>query len=207
MDQVTTGTRAVLSVPFVYDAMQRVMGAHSMRRHLVDNIIRPVRGQSILDIGSGTSVILRYLPREITYFGYDISGDYVAHARKRFADRGTFIPRAFSAQELPSLPRFDIAMAVGLLHHLDDAEVDTLLRLLKAALKPDGRFISIDPCIVDSQNPIARFIIIRDRGRHVRSPLAYMRLAEPVFGRVQGHVNHRAWIPYTHWIMDCASRA
>jgi len=183
------------------------MGASSLRRRLVAGLIRPLPGQAILDIGCGTGSITRFLPKGVAYHGYDISEPYIAYARRHFADRGTFKPRAFSSEEIPSLRPIDTALALGLLHHLNDDECISLFRLIRRALKPDGRFISLDGCYTEGQNPIARFIIDRDRGRNVRDPSSYERLARTVFRQVEGKVHHRSWIPYTYSIMECSGTA
>lgn len=61
MAQVTTGIRSILSIPQVYDLVQRIMGAHSGRKNLV-SCMRVHPGQRVLDIGCGTAEILSYLP-------------------------------------------------------------------------------------------------------------------------------------------------
>jgi SAM-dependent methyltransferase len=39
---------------------------------------------------------------------------------------------------------YDIVMAFGVLHHLDDAEGRELFRGARRALKPGGRFVTLD---------------------------------------------------------------
>ena len=90
MAQITRGLRQVLSIPSVYNLFQRFMGAHRGRLELVKNHIRPYSGMRILDIGCGTAEILKYLPDDVEYFGYDVSGKYIAAANTRFGQRGVF---------------------------------------------------------------------------------------------------------------------
>ena len=73
VDQVTTGFRAVLSHPWVYDTFQNLMGARSGRRRFSTTFIRAYLGSRLLDIGCGTAWILEYLPVDIDYRGYDIN--------------------------------------------------------------------------------------------------------------------------------------
>ncbi len=94
-------------------------------------------------------------------------------------------------------------MAVGVLHHLDDEAVLQLLELAKSALKDGGRLVTLDPCFDKDQNPIARYLVSKDRGQNVRSADQYHELGCNVFEQVTGEVKHRSWIPYTHWIMEC----
>jgi SAM-dependent methyltransferase len=205
MSQITTGARALLSLPFSYDLLQQVMGINSLQRTLVSETIRPQPGHAILDIGCGTANIAKFLPPDSRYVGFDISERYIQSARRRFPERGPFYARIFSAADLPTLPLFDIAIATSLLHHLDDQEAADLLLLVRRALKPHGRFVTMDPCFTEPQNPIARFLIEKDRGCNVREPSSYARLAHAAFPKVTGSVRHRAWIPYTHWTMECTA--
>nr|WP_244966758.1 class I SAM-dependent methyltransferase [Trinickia soli] len=180
------------------------MGAHKGRTEFATRFVEPRAGDRVLDIGCGTGDLLAYLP-DVQYTGYDISEQYIEAARKRFGTRGTFHCRLLTSTELETLPLFDIALAVGLLHHIEDDEARDLIRMTKRALKPGGRLITIDPCLADGQNPIARWLVKADRGQNVRERDGYLSLATDCFSRTRAAVAHRSWIPYTHCIMVCTN--
>lgn len=200
--QITTGIRAILSHPQVYDLFQNFMGAHKTRLDFANNDVRALAGQKLLDIGCGTARILDYLPR-VQYIGFDMSEAYIAEAKSRYADRGDFHCALFDETAAERFAGQDIVLAIGLLHHLEDEQVRTLFRLLHTAMKPGARLITMDPCYADGQNPLARMLIDRDRGQNVRSPQQYSAMATGRFAKVGGLVKNRAWIPYTHWVMEC----
>ncbi len=204
MSQITSGIRSILNHPRVYDAIQNIMGAQTIRRDLVSNFIRPTPGCRILDIGCGTAEILPFLPQGVGYWGYDISQKYIDAAKKRFGDLGYFRCGLLDQKELEKLPTFDIVIAIGVLHHLDESEAAELFRLARHALGKHGRLITIDPCLTPRQNPVARFLILHDRGQNVRTQEGYQDLSARFFSRVNGKLRVRRWIPYTHWIMECA---
>lgn len=203
MAQVTTGLRSILSHPRVYGAFQRIMGAERGRALVVRDFIQPTPGMRILDLGCGTAEILDALPADVTYVGYDMSPAYIAAARRRFGDRGSFHCRALEHTEAASLQQFDLVTGIGVLHHLDDDTARHFMRIARSALRPGGRIYTLDPCLVDGQNPIARFLISRDRGQHVRTPQGYLALGHGLQARVDGQVTHQTWVPYTHWHMHC----
>ena len=62
--------------------------------------------------------------------------------------------------------RFDVVLAMGLLHHLDDAECAALIGFAHASLDPGGRLVTIDPAYAPEQARVARWLIGRDRGEH-----------------------------------------
>jgi SAM-dependent methyltransferase len=108
--------------------------------------------------------------------------------------------RNFSSHEIGLA---DIAVAIGILHHLDDAIAANLLRAAARVLKPGGRMIMVDPCYHAGQTIIQRFVVSHDRGAHVRPFERYVELAERVFPGTQaslrsGHLP----FPYSQCVMQ-----
>src|SRR3954447_5146299 len=205
MAQTTTGVRSILSTAVVYDLFQSVVGADSLRKAIAREYLLPGPHRRILDIGCGTAEILRFLPNDVEYVGFDASPDYIDSAKKRFGRRGTFFAKLVTDADLGNLGQFDLIIAMSVLHHLNDAEADHLFDLGASALTAEGRMFSNDPCLVSGQNPIARAVIQRDRGRNVRSPDGYRVLAEAQFTDVKVDVRHDLLhIPYSHALMTCA---
>lgn len=204
MSQITTGIRSILSSPSVYDTLQKLIapGRKQKTQAFVDRLVGARPGDRVLDLGSGTSSILEYLPG-VDYHGFDISAPYIEAARAKFGDRGTFEARMLTEEAAAKMQPFDICLSLGVLHHLDDEAATALFRTAYAALQPGGRLLTMDPCYADGQNPIARFIISMDRGQNIRTREQYLALACSVFPDVHAKVKHRAWIPYTHCFMNC----
>lgn len=204
--QITTGFRSVLTWPWIYDTFQTIMGAQggTGRMDFSVNFIRACPGNRLLDIGCGTARILEYLPEGMDYWGYDINPKYIAAAQAKFGIKGHFACRILEESELEGMPPFDIVIAIGLLHHLDNDNARKILRLSRLALRSGGRFVSKDPVFAEGQNPVARFLIGQDRGQYVRNAEGYLTLARHEFPRSEGIIRHRIWwIPYSHWIMEC----
>ncbi len=189
-------------MPVVYRTWGRLVGGKDRGRFAREHI-RAAEGQRILDIGCGPADILRYLPR-VDYTGFDANPDYIAAATRNYGDRGRFYCQRVSHESLAANEGFDIVLAVGVLHHLDDAEAEQLFRLAHAALVPGGRLVTLDGVFADGQNPIAKLIISRDRGEHVRDERGYRTLADRVFSKVTPAVRTDLLnIPYTHLILEC----
>lgn len=204
MAQVTSGIRAVLSAPAIYDLFENLVGASRCRASFVHDFVRPVVGERVLDVGCGTAAILTCLPA-VDYCGYDISQAYIEKARKRFGERGRFVAALLSEHSLDRERPFDLVLAIGLLHHLDDDEARQLLRLCRAAIARTGRLVTLDPCFDSSQSSLARWIISHDRGQNVRSLDGYCRLASDSFAMTSAHLrNDLLRIPYTHAILECS---
>ena len=200
--EISTGVRSVLRVSWIYSAFQNLMGARQGWLRFVNEHVRPVAGDRILDIGCGPADILDYLP-EVDYWGFDVSAAYIETAGRKFGGKGTFRCGDLTMEELVQMPKFDIVTASGVLHHLDDVKAEGVFRIAYQALKPGGRLATVDPCFTAGQNPIARFLISCDRGQNVRSPEGYVQLAGRIFPDVNIRIQHKAWIPYTQCYVNC----
>jgi ubiquinone/menaquinone biosynthesis C-methylase UbiE len=146
----------------VYRTAQRLIGADSFRHTLVSDILDLDTDDRVIDIGCGTADILEHLP-ELDYVGFDPSQRYVDDARARFGYRGTFLTAAAEHFEAADADR-TMAMAIGVLHHMNDESVTELFELARSVLEPGGRLVTIDPALVDGQHRIARLLVSRDRG-------------------------------------------
>lgn len=200
--QITTGIRSVLSQPAIYTIFQYLMGAKKGWTTFANHYIRSKDEDVILDIGCGPADILEYLP-SVTYWGFDISEQYIAKAKFKYGSRGNFFAKTLTFKDLKNLPKFDLVIACGLLHHVNDQIAHEVFKLAHAALKPGGRFITIDPCFSPDQNAIARYLISQDRGQHVRNQSEYQDLTLGTFAEAKIKVVHKMWIPYTHCIIEC----
>lgn len=192
----------MLSRPSVYELWSRFVGGPRARRTLVNEYIRPAIGARILDLGCGPGEILDYLPRSVDYLGIDVSQAYITYAQKRFAGRGEF--RVGDATtDGGDTHSFDLVIALGVLHHLDDPQARSLFRCAANALKLGGRVVTVDATFAQGQNRMARVIIENDRGQHVRTPDEYPALATPYLASVRSLVrNDLLRIPYSHCIVE-----
>jgi len=197
--------RSLLAFPAAYAFFDRLIGGRSARRRFVEEHVRASAGDRVLDIGCGPASILKFLPA-VEYVGFDRSSAYVTAARKRHATRGRFFCGVVSQIDLEEHD-FDIAIALGVVHHLDDGEALQLFRLGATALRPGGRLVTLDGCLADGQPAIARYMLGRDRGRYVRDQSGYEHLAGQVFRDVRSSVRSDLLrFAYTHIVLECTRR-
>lgn len=204
---VSTGLLGLLGLPWVYRALKYLLQRQANRKRLVQEYIRPFPGCRILDIGCGTADILSYLPPDFSsYTGLDFNPLYIESASRRWAGHANcrFMNRDVNDLAAAEVGTFDIVLALGLLHHLADDDAQRLLATVATLLKPSGRLITYDGVYTDRQNPLARWLISRDRGRAVRNEAGYRALAQGSFTGILGHVLHDTLrLPYTIFLMVC----
>jgi SAM-dependent methyltransferase len=167
---VLTRMKALLDRPELFDAYQAAVGANHAKQQFVANWVRPESGDRVLDIGCGTGAVVPFLPPDVEITGIDIHAPYVEAARARFGSRGTFLLRD-AADPQSDLPcDFDVAYTFGVFHHLPNTAVRSLVAGALTHLRPGGRFVSIDPTLVEGQGWLSRFIVTSDRGEYIRTP-------------------------------------
>ena len=205
-----TGLSAILSQPWVYDLFTSLVGKRSTRVSLVRDYVRPFPGCRILEIGCGTAWLLSYFPDSIAeYAGFDMNPLYIEAAKERWKDRTNC---SFSCQRVEDaatlrFEHYDVVLAVGIVHHLNDDEASHLFNIAYQSLKPQGALITFDNVYVENQNRLAKWLISRDRGRAVRTVDEYKGLAARCFADIEGEISHDALrIPYTIFIMRCVKQ-
>src|SRR5260221_392763 len=199
------GLYSLLALPSVYRLFRTIVRGDGCRIY-VSEYVQPVPGEKLLDIGCGPGDILEDLPA-VDYLGFDISPKYVEAAQKRFGHRGRFfcgdVGLTMIDQEAGS---FDLVLATGVLHHLDDSHALSLFKLARRALKPGGRLVTYDGCFVAGQPKLGRFVVSPDPGRYVPGSAEYAKPASPVFPEVRSFVRQDLLrIPYTHVILQCGT--
>jgi len=196
---------SLLGCPAFYRCFGQVVRGNAPNIYL-NEYVKPVAGEKVLDIGCGPADILDYMP-DVQYTGFDISREYIAAAQKRFGNKGRFFCEDVNMIDIErEWGTFNLVMATGVVHHLDDAQAAQLFDLARMALRPDGRLITFDGCYVSGQSQITAWLLGKDRGGFVRAQSEYARLASASFSKVEAHVRHDLLrIPYTHLIMRCSS--
>lgn len=205
MAQITSGIRSILGRPWVYRLMKRLIGADRFQDAFAAQYLDVRPGQRVLDVGCGPWGCLDMLG-DVDYLGIDISAEYIEHARRHSGGRGRYeVASASQLRELAEEP-FDLVIAVGLLHHLDDDEARSLLDDSAHLLRSGGRLVTLDNVYTEEQSAIARFLISRDRGQNVRDRGGYEALGDNLFGSIEADIRDDLLrIPYTHIIIRWSS--
>ncbi|MDT0559249.1 class I SAM-dependent methyltransferase [Ichthyenterobacterium sp. W332] len=195
----------ILKNPLVYWTYQRIVGGDSARAAFIKEFVKPQPNAKVLDIGCGPGNILDFLPK-LDYYGFDINADYIKAAEKNYYDRGTFICATVNEFIASEHKNFDLALSVGVLHHLDDDEAKQVFAIASKTLKPGGKLITFDGCYRPKQNKLARLFLKLDRGKFVRTQEQYLKLAEGYFESISSTLDEDSFnIPYTSLIMECVN--
>lgn len=190
-----------------YGRFLDLIRADRAQSRLVADHIRPRPGDSVLDVGCGDARI-RPLLGDVDYVGVDLNDNYLDAASELIDDHTRLLHADVASLPGLGLGPFDLAMAVGLHHHLSDDEVRSLIADVAGVVAPGGRYITLDPLFAPDSRTTARVLAALDRGRHVRDQAGYVRLFDgSPFDLEVVRVRHDLLaIPYTHLAIEARRR-
>lgn len=195
--------KSTLALPVAYDLAQFLIRGPRFNKIFARQFVKAAPGSRVLDIGCGTAAILQFLPN-VEYVGFDMSEAYVGACQRRYGQRGRFYCQKVSEENLEDPSCYDVVLAIGVIHHLDDAQADRLFAMAYAALRVGGRLITLDGVYVDGQPWFARWLLDNDRGKFVRREEQYLRLANSHFATVNATITRSLFrIPYTNVVLEC----
>lgn len=163
---------------FNFNEEKRVIGVelvpHAEKIRRTEN-----RKPRILDLGCGTGELAPvFLKKGYAYVGIDIEAERIQYAAKTFK-KGKFHVMDASKIAYPT-GYFDQILVTGVLHHLSDEDVRSIVREMKRILRPDGRALVMeDIAIGRSLNLLGALVHLADEGAHIRKPEEYTPLYEP----------------------------
>ena len=130
-------------------------------------------GARTLDLGCGPGAFSDLFEKG-DYVGVDLNVGYIDYARK--TRKGAFIVSDAKHVDLPD-GRFSQALIFGLLHHLPDEEVRSVLAECKRLLAPGGRLLVIEDIpAVSRVNLIGHLIHRVENGEFIRPVEDYRKL-------------------------------
>src|SRR6266513_6277454 len=129
---------ALLRLPRLYNLLQELVGGSRDRADFMRTRVGLRPNQKVVDAGCGTGSALEFLP-DVNYFGFDPNPDYIRLAQSRYGSRGEFFCGDASSSRVRELAQdADAFLSLGVLHHLTDKQIDELLGLARACLRPSG---------------------------------------------------------------------
>jgi cyclopropane fatty-acyl-phospholipid synthase-like methyltransferase len=197
------GVRKIINISYVYDFIQFLAGSSLAYKHIIKIMDNP---GSILDIGCGTSEILKYIPEQIVYLGYDFNEGYITTAKNRYSDRKKTEFKTLKADvEVNFQKKFDCILVLGLLHHLTDDEVESVFETAQKHMDRNSVLITIDPIVHEKTSLAARYLISKDRGKAIRSTEQIFELATLRFSKIEFDLrNDLNNFPWSHVIMKAS---
>lgn len=194
----------LLKHPFLYESLMRLLGGVKCRNIIINDYMVLNPGAELLDLGCGPAEILSCVNCNVHYTGIDASEDYIHAAQKKFSEQ-QFICTTFD-NDTKLNGKFDIVLAIGLIHHLDDETSRNLIINASKVLKDGGKLITFDNVLYKGQGWLNRLIIKQDRGNFIRNLRDYSILfPQNSFSEIQFDLREDLLrVPYSHIISICS---
>ena len=175
----------MLEHPAVFEWQQKFCNDYENVTEEFSSLLAP-SGLQILDIGCSTGTCAGQVidMTRHRYTGIELHPGYAATAAKRFPD-GRFLQMDARAMKFEDAS-FDLAMYVGVLHHMDDETARACLRETRRVLRPGGSVMVAEPVFTKGMWLSTLFLSI-DRGRYIRTDDGYRALFDELVIHRQRH--------------------
>ena len=204
----TSGILKIIDLSYIYDLIQFIAGSPRGSKKFLEPVIefsKHIKNVRILDIGCGTGQIVKYLPKNVSYIGWDFNSNYINKAQNLFGKKNiNFVCLDINDSSPKSKDKYDFVFLGGVLHHLDDISAKKLFQTVIDNLDTNGTLLTVDPTFITNQNRIAKFIISQDRGKSVRTSLEMKNIQKEYFSTIDHNlINNLGNIPYDHLFTFC----
>jgi len=178
--------------PFLYNLIIRPR--FSIRRYVKRILEKEItfKEGKIIDFGCGTGSLCFLFPKK-GYLGIDTSKERIMYAKRRFKNYN------FSTITNNKLPvekkSVDLICIVAVLHHINDENCKAYVKEFSRILKPKGKIVCIEPCLLPNIKFNNWFMKTMDDGDYIRDKKAYSKLFEKHF-KIKVHKIFRKYVLY-----------
>ena len=174
-----------LKNPIVFDFQQKFCNDYSTVTKEFSEILNR-NHIHILDVGCSTGTCAGQIidMDANSYIGLDVVPRYIEIAQSRYK-KGQFF--AMDARSMTfENNSFDVAIFIGVLHHMDDQLAKDCLAEVHRVLKPTGCVIVAEPVFTPKMF-LSNLLLSLDRGRYIRNEAKYQSLFDKYKIERQGH--------------------
>jgi SAM-dependent methyltransferase len=168
-------TANIFNNPLMYELFQSNIGRSGTREIIRNEILKPEGVNNVLDFGCGIGYHSKEFPNA-EYLGIEPLIACVEKAKKMFKKSNReFIVGDHNSLKNYSKSSFDLILAIGVAHHVDDQIFAEFVHESFRLLKPGGRLTTFDPVFHENQTRLSKWIVSRDRGSWVRTKENYLK--------------------------------
>lgn len=167
----------ILDRPIVWESFRSILdafwGLYRKRFAVIHDWGALKSEDSLLEIGCGIGHYASLPCR--SYLGIDTNLEYISYASSRHRRAEVPFRGNTTADLLREGSAFDVVLMVDFPHHLPEADC---LAVLKDSAHLSKRHVIVFEPVKDQNNPLGQWIVDNDRGHHMRTHSAIIRLLE-----------------------------
>ncbi len=142
-----------------YTTLSRVEGLKRYNGFMWD-LLRPFIGRRVLEVGSGTGLLTKFLASREEVMATELDPEYVEMLQRTYADHPNVQVRSLDLSKLAEdgIPKhhFDTVVCSNVLEHIEDDAA--ALAAMREVLLPDGRVVLVVPAVKSLYGEIDRAI-------------------------------------------------
>lgn len=172
--------------PRLWNAFQYTIGGTIDKRRLC---LKHYRGEKrILEVGCSLGNISKAFVdfSDVRFTGVDIDQVVIDYARKRFRTKSTveFICQDLQIMAGETTDRYDYILLAGVCHHVDNQELNTLVKAASDLLvKEGGSLVVVDPLIPNVEDSwFVHCFLTLEQGQYLRSGNKLLELLYEIEG-------------------------
>ena len=179
----------LVSMPWVYDSVQTLVGAKQVRARLNLQIKQVANPATVLDIGGGTGLVSELYDAKTRYICMDIDP---LKLQGFIAKNPTGIGLLADAGNVPIADQsIDMVICTNVTHHLIDDLLDRMFAEAARILRPGGKFILSDALWAPNRK-IGKMIWRVDRG-------SFPRTRDTLQDALQKYLKIEQWDQFAIW--------
>jgi ubiquinone/menaquinone biosynthesis C-methylase UbiE len=169
LDAPTRVAHRIVSLPWVYDLVQLLVGVRQVHRRLVIQFAALFSASSVLDLGGGTGLLRKFWRPDCAYLCLDNDSLKLQGFRTKYPTGLALLSDA--TQVSLKSESVDVVLCVFVAHHIPDALLAQLIDESARVLKDKGRLVLVDALWAPARQ-VGRLLWKYDRGSHPRTAKA-----------------------------------
>jgi ubiquinone/menaquinone biosynthesis C-methylase UbiE len=188
----------------LYELFQFGVARRGTTEIVRNQVLKPYGVKKVLDFGCG----IGYHSKEFIgseYLGIEPLSDCVNKANRMFKNSGNnFIVGDHDSLKSIKDSSYDLIIALGVLHHINDSIFDEFIKESHRILKAGGRLTTFDPVYHKDQSKISKWVVSRDRGTWIRTTEGYSERIQKIYNQEPSKkiYTNLLRIPYDHIALE-----
>lgn len=197
--------KRLLKYPEVYNLYQSLIGADSYLKKFAHTFLKDDSKQliKVLDVGCGTSNIVKFFGNNIDYVGFDCSKKYIEYSRKKYP-KFSFLNKSV-LEKIDTTQDFDVIISLGVMAALNDETLKDMCSILCTYANKNTKFLLADMNYSENASKLEKFLCKNERNSYIRGEQDYINILSQFFNIEKIHHWDKVYrIPYHKVIFECS---
>ena len=164
----------LIQSPAIYQFQQKIGGMEEFYKNIINSEVNLNQIKNVLDIGCGLGSHSEFFDKDSNYIGIDLNIKRVNYAIEKYQSTN----RVFECSSINNLKtnlEFDLAILIGVIHHLSNKEIEDFVSDLKSSTLKINKLIILDPVKIPKQKLLSKILQKLDVGANIKLQHEYTK--------------------------------